>query len=122
MSSTLTAETQAALSAPSGLGRARPRPSAAALPWARSIVLSARPSRRFSSNTIATIRSHASAAQPGVVVLHNGCVAPGAKVLAKDGWLVKVIPLADPTEDFDFDTIIVSLDDYVAMMDVLRLN
>jgi hypothetical protein len=54
-------------------------------------------------------------APPGVRVLDNTCIAPCSKMLAKDGWLVKVLPLADPTEGSDFDTIIVSPDDYVAM-------
>lgn len=54
-------------------------------------------------------------ASPGVRMLANTCIAPGFKMLAKASSLVKVLPLDEGTEGYDFDTIIVSPDDVVAM-------
>jgi hypothetical protein len=49
---------------------------------------------------------------PGVRVLHNTCVAPGAKALAKDGLLLRVLYLDEPTDANEFDTIIINPGDY----------
>lgn len=50
-----------------------------------------------------------------VRLLHNTCIAPGFKMLAKDNLLVRVLPLLAPTDGYAFDTIIVSPDDYGAV-------
>jgi hypothetical protein len=44
----------------------------------------------------------------GVTLLTNCCVAPGCKVLAKDGWMVACLELDQPADGYDYDTIIVS--------------
>jgi hypothetical protein len=51
----------------------------------------------------------------GVVVLGNCCVAPGAKLLSKGGSLVATLYLVDPTDGYDFDTLIVNPADYPAV-------
>lgn len=54
-------------------------------------------------------------ASPGIRLLANACVAPGVKLLAKDDRPVAILHLSAPTGGYDFDTIIVSPDDYAAM-------
>ena len=51
----------------------------------------------------------------GVRVLSNSCIGSGFKMLAKDSWQVALLSLAEPTDGYDFDTVIVSPDDAVAI-------
>jgi hypothetical protein len=51
----------------------------------------------------------------GVRVLSNSCIGAGFKMLAKDGGQVALFSLASSTDGYDFDTVIVSHDDAVAI-------
>lgn len=54
-------------------------------------------------------------APAGVRVLTNCAIAPGAKMLAKDGRQVALLALEAATDAYDFDTMIVSPGDYTAV-------
>jgi hypothetical protein len=51
----------------------------------------------------------------GVRVLTNSVIAPGYKMLAKAGFQVAILRLADPTDGYDFDTIIVGGDEGIVI-------
>jgi hypothetical protein len=48
-------------------------------------------------------------------VLTNSVIAPGSKMLAKAGFQVAILRLADPTDGYDFDTIIVGGDEGIVI-------